>query len=50
MADGLSSTLCLVQMEVANATANAIEARHRTRWQRGNSCEVICTYNRLNSY
>jgi len=34
----------VVQMEVANAAANAIEARHGTRWERGNSCEVICTY------
>jgi len=31
-------------MEVANAAADAVEARHGTDWARGNSCEVICTY------
>jgi len=30
-------------MKVADAAADAVEARHRTHWERGNSCEVICT-------
>jgi len=32
-------------MEVANAAADAIQARHGSQWLRGNSCEVICMYN-----
>jgi len=31
-------------MEVANAAADRIGARHSTRWSRGNICEVICTH------
>jgi len=31
-------------MEVANAAADAVGARHGTHWKRGNGCEIICTY------
>ena len=30
-------------MEVADAAANAVEARYNTQWDRGSICEVICT-------
>ena len=42
--DWLIDCFAVTQMEVANAAANAIQARHGTRWQRGNVCEVVCTY------
>ena len=29
-------------MEVANATADAIERTYNTTWKRGNSCEFLC--------